>query len=163
VGLPYFSLEFVEGGTLAHKLAGGPLPPGPAAALVEALARAVHFAHQRGIIHRDLKPANVLLTTDGTPKITDLGLSKRGEGGAVLGTPNEMAPEQAGGEGRRVGPAADVYALGAILYECLTGRPPFVAATPLDTILQIISQDPVPPSQLRPDVPRDLETACLKC
>jgi hypothetical protein len=170
-GLPYFSLELVEGGSLAEKLADTPLQPRPAAALVEKVARAIHAAHQHGIIHRDLKPANVLLTDDGAPKITDFGLAKQvevgGSGltatGAILGTPGYMAPEQAGADGKRVGPAADVYALGAILYECLTGRPPFAAATPLDTILRLVSEEPVAPSQLRPDVPRDLETICLKC
>src|SRR6185503_7617258 len=117
-----------------------------AAQLVETLARAVHAAHQQGIVHRDLKPANVLLTEDGQPKITDFGLAKRVERGAgltqtgnILGTPAYMAPEQASGEGKRVGPAADVYALGAVLYECLTGRSPFLASTPLDTLLQVIS------------------------
>jgi hypothetical protein len=169
-GLPFLSLEFVEGGSLADKLAGTPLPPGPAAALVEPLARAMHAAHEHGIVHRDLKPANVLLSAAGVPKITDFGLAKRvevGTGltatGAVLGTPEYMAPEQARGEGKRVGPAADVYALGAILYECLTGRPPFHGPTPVDTLLQVISEEAVPPSRLQPKVPRDLETICLKC
>jgi WD40 repeat protein/tRNA A-37 threonylcarbamoyl transferase component Bud32 len=174
-GLPYFSLEYVEGGTLADRLAAGPEQPGEAARLVEALARAVHAAHERGIIHRDLKPANVLLQADGggagpgTPKVTDFGLAKRlerGSGltatGAILGTPSYMAPEQAEGK-RAIGPAADVYSLGAILYECLTGRPPFRAPTPLDTVMQVVSQEPVPPSRLQPKVPRDLETICLKC
>src|SRR5262249_62275172 len=129
-----------------------PLPDREAAALVETLARAVHFAHERGVVHRDLKPANVLLAADGTPKITDFGLAKRLDvesgntrSGDILGTPSYMAPEQAAGKTKEVGPAADVYALGAILYECLTGRPPFKAATPLDTLLQVLSQEPLPP------------------
>ena len=169
-GHPYFSLEFVEGGSLAQKLDGTPLPPRKAAGLVETLARAMHAAHQAGIVHRDLKPANVLLTADGMPKITDFGLAKKLDdaagptaSNAIMGTPSYMAPEQAGGDSKAVGPAADVYALGAILYELLTGRPPFRAETPLDTILQVVTVDPVPPRQLQPKAPRDLETICLKC
>jgi WD40 repeat protein/Flp pilus assembly protein TadD len=135
--------------------------------LVEILSRAVQAAHERGIIHRDLKPGNVLLGADGTPKVADFGLAKRVEGAsgasasAAVGTPSYMAPEQA--QGTRVGPAADVYALGAILYELLTGRPPFKGETPYDTVLQVISDEPVLPSLLQPKTPRDLETICLKC
>jgi WD40 repeat protein len=169
-GLPYFSLEFCPGGSLDQKLAGTPQPPDQAAALAETLARAVQAAHAKGIVHRDLKPANVLLADDGTPKITDFGIAKRLDSaagrtatGAILGTPSYMAPEQAGGDAKAVGPAADVYALGAILYELLTGRPPFLAATPLDTLLQVVSDDPVPPTRLNPQTPRDLETIALKC
>jgi serine/threonine-protein kinase len=166
---PYCVLEFVEGGTLAQRLRDGPLAPEEAARLVEKIARAVHFAHGRGIIHRDLKPANVLLTADGEPKVTDFGLAKRLDGpptqtrtGAVLGTPPYMAPEQA--EGRReVGAATDVYGLGAILYELLTGRPPFQDVTSLDTLLRVLSEEPAPLRRLRRAVPRDLETICLKC
>src|SRR5262249_55214971 len=160
----YFSLEYCGGGSLAAKLDGTPLPSLQAAPLVETLARAMHVAHQQGIIHRDLKPANVLLTTDGTPKITDFGLAKKLDdaagptaSGPIVGTPSYRAPEQAGGQGKGVGPAADVYALGAILYELLPGRPPFRAATPLDTVFQVLSDEPVPPSRLQPQVPRDLE------
>jgi serine/threonine-protein kinase len=170
-GLPFFSLEYADGGSLGQRLGGKPIAPGPAAQLVVTLARAVHAAHQQGVLHRDLKPANVLLTADGSPKIADFGLAKWLEepseqtpAGAVLGTPNYMAPEQAAGDERRpVGLAADVYALGAILYELLTGRPPFNAATPLDTIMQVVSEEPVPPRHLQPGVPRDLDTICLKC
>jgi eukaryotic-like serine/threonine-protein kinase len=168
-GQPYFSLEFCEGGSLAQKLTGSPLPPMRAAELVELLARAMDTAHRAGVVHRDLKPANILLTVDGTPKVTDFGLAKRLDAGGntasgtVMGTPSYMAPEQAGGKGKTVGPAADVYALGAILYELLTGRPPFRAATPLETILQVVTDDPAPPRQLNAGVPRDLEAICLKC
>jgi WD40 repeat protein/tRNA A-37 threonylcarbamoyl transferase component Bud32 len=168
-GKPYFSLEFCGGGSLEKKLNGTPLPAREAAALVETLARAMQAAHEQHVIHRDLKPANVLLAEDGTPKITDFGLAKKLDeagqtaSGAVMGTPSYMAPEQAGGKTGVIGPACDVYALGAILYECLTGRPPFKAATPLDTILQVVSDEPVPPAQLQSKLPRDLETICLKC
>ena len=167
---PYFTMELVEGGSLARRLAGAPLPASKAAALVAAVAEAIQVAHQRGIIHRDLTPANVLLTADGTPKVTDFGLAKRLEGGGGLtlsgvpvGTPSYMAPEQARGDKEAIRPAADVYALGAILYELLTGRPPFRAATAAETLQQVISQEPAPPSRLNDKVPRDLDTICLKC
>jgi serine/threonine-protein kinase len=178
-GSPFFSLEFVAGGSLDRHLAGTPQQPLDAARLVETLARAMQHAHEKGIVHRDLKPANVLLTGEGAPdtvlrtavpKITDFGLAKKLDQsagptatGAILGTPSYMAPEQAGGKPREVGPAADIYALGAILYECLTGRPPFKAATSFDTLLQVLSDEPLRPSLLQPKLPRDLETVCLKC
>jgi serine/threonine protein kinase len=169
-GQPFFSLEFVDGGSLDQKLKGTPIPPLRAAELAEMLARAVHAAHLCGVVHRDLKPANVLMAGDGTLKVTDFGLAKRPDAsgpqttsGAIMGTPSYMAPEQAAGKTKEIGPAADVYALGAILYELLTGRPPFKAVTPLDTVLQVISEEPVPPSRLQPNVPRDVETICLKC
>jgi serine/threonine-protein kinase len=169
-GLPYFALEFCPGGSLADRLDGTPLPPAEAARLVQQLARAVHAAHERGIIHRDLKPGNVLLTEAGAPKVTDFGLAKRVEAGAtltrtgaILGTPSYMPPEQARGDHRAVGPAADVYALGAVLYELLGGRPPFRGGTAADTLLQVLELEPVPPRRLQPGVPPDLETVCLKC
>jgi predicted Ser/Thr protein kinase len=175
-GLPYFTMELLDGGSLAQQLATALLAPRAAAELVESLAQAVQFAHERGIVHRDLKPSNVLLTRDGVAKIGDFGLAKlvepdlehvqpgcRTETGALLGTPGYMAPEQAAGHSKEIGPAADVYALGAILYECLTGRPPFRAATVLETLDQVRNQEPVPPGRLQPGVPRDLQTICLKC
>jgi serine/threonine protein kinase len=195
-GRPYLALEFVNGGSLAQRLSGGPLPAREAAHIARELAQAADYAHQRGIIHRDLKPANILLqgsshgstriSTDQKPedahssirvhpcssvaKISDFGLAKRLDAetgptrtGTVLGTPNYMAPEQAEGRTRDIGPATDVYALGAILYEMLTGRPPFQAATLLATLEQVRCQEPLPPTSLRRDLPRDLETICLKC
>ncbi|MCI0680991.1 MAG: protein kinase [Gemmataceae bacterium] len=185
-GQPYFSLEFVEGGSLADRLKGAPQPPRPSAELVERLARAMHAAHQLGIIHRDLKPANVLLLDAppgsdtglgvgvfGIPKITDFGLAKnldanldaqeQTQTGAVMGTPSYMAPEQAASQKDRLGPPTDVYALGAILYELLTGRPPFRGASVWETIRQVQHQEPVRPRLLQPQVPLDVETICLKC
>jgi tRNA A-37 threonylcarbamoyl transferase component Bud32 len=168
-GQPYFSLEYCPGGTLANRLRGTPWEPAKAAELMRTLARAVHAAHEANVVHRDLKPANVLLGADGQPKIGDFGLAKKldeqsqTQTGAVVGTPSYMAPEQAGGKGKQVGLAADIYALGAILYELLTGRPPFKAPSPLDTVLQVLSEDPVAVRRLQPQVPRDLETICLKC
>jgi serine/threonine-protein kinase len=170
-GQAWLALEYVAGGTLQGPLRGQPFAPERAAEMVETLARAVHTAHLRGIVHRDLKPSNVLLTADGTPKITDFGLAKLLAGGpdltasgAVLGTPGYMAPEQAGGDRKAVGPATDVYALGAILYALLTGRPPFQEASPLETILKVASgAEPVPLSEVRPGTPRDLVTICHRC
>src|SRR5262245_21581896 len=169
-GRPYFTMEYVEGGSLAQKLPGTPQPAGQAATLVATVAEAIRVAHQSGIVHRDLKPANILLTADGTPKVTDFGLARRLESGGALtvtgvpvGTPSYMAPEQAQGQRNAIGPAADVYALGAILYELLTGRPAFRAETAAATLQQVVAEDPVPPSRLNPQVPRDLETICLKC
>ncbi|HKB36808.1 MAG TPA: serine/threonine-protein kinase, partial [Gemmataceae bacterium] len=168
-GYPYFTLEYVAGGSLAAQLREAPLTPHEAAAVVESLARGVHHAHQQGIIHRDLKPANVLLANL-VPKIADFGLAKRLEAnsglthtGAIVGTPSYMAPEQARGEGKEAGPLADVWALGAILYECLTARPPFKGATVPETLHQVLHEEPVPPTRFQRTVPRDLETICLRC
>ena len=167
---PYFTMEFVEGGSLAQKLAGTPQPARQAAAMVETLARAMQVAHENGIVHRDLKPGNILLSADGSPKITDFGLAKRLEddagltqSGAVLGTPSYMAPEQAQGDPSKIGCAVDVYALGSILYEMLTGRPPFRGETSLHTMMQVQNDEPVPPARLNPKVPLDVQTICLKC
>jgi WD40 repeat protein len=185
--VPFFSLEYVDGGTLAQRLDGTPQQPRDAARLVECLAHAMHLAHQKGIIHRDLNPGNILLANedrdvpdqsasppppplaDCTPKIADFGLAKHVEGGsgltqtgAILGTPSYMSPEQAGGK-KDVGIATDIYALGAILYEMLTGRPPFRAPTHVETVMQVIGDEPVSPTRLQPSCPRDLETICLKC
>jgi serine/threonine protein kinase len=169
-GCPYLALEFVNGGSLAQQLNGAPAPPRRAAQLLLDLARAVQHAHEQGIVHRDLKPANVLLTEAGVAKITDFGLAKlldveqgHTHSGAVLGSPSYMAPEQAEGKVRAIGPATDVYSLGAILYELLTGRPPFLGASLMETLDQVRTHDPAPPQVLQPKVPADLATICLKC
>jgi tetratricopeptide (TPR) repeat protein/tRNA A-37 threonylcarbamoyl transferase component Bud32 len=190
-GCPYIAMEFVEGGTLHDLLDGRPAAPRAAAELVETLARAMHAAHLRGIVHRDLKPANILMRrSDGpdsasrggpvwgsgievarfTPKVTDFGLAKHlaeGKGqtatGVIMGTPSYMAPEQARGRVREIGPPTDVYSLGAILFEVLTGRPPFEGQSGVDTLNRVVTEEPPAPSRLRPKVPRDLETICLKC
>ncbi len=175
-GHHYFTMAFIEGESLAHSLTGGLLPPRPAAELTRKIAKAVAYAHTEGVIHRDLKPANILMDKSAEPRLTDFGLAKRVHGapgafatggltatGQILGTPSYMAPEQASGKKGAVGPPADVYSLGAILYCLLTGRPPFQADNPFDTLLQVVNQDPVPPRQLNAKVPRDLETICLTC
>jgi len=169
-GCLYLSLEYVSGGSLDRRLADRPLPPAEAARLVEELAGAVQAAHDAGIIHRDLKPANILLDPDGTPKVTDFGLAKQRDEthrltvtGTIAGTPSYMAPEQVLAEPERIGPATDVYGLGGILYECLTGRPPFAAPTTLETMRQVAYDEVVSVRRLQAGVPRDLETICLKC
>lgn len=169
-GYPYFTMEFMGGGTLVAGKRSEPHEPGKAATIARTLADAVEHAHQAGIIHRDLKPGNILLDEDGTPKISDFGIARSDSGdlgltiaGARLGTPSYMAPEQVEGRAKDVGPATDVYALGAILYEMLTGRPPFLGDSPTETDRQVVAADPVAPSRLNPKVPRDLETICLTC
>ncbi len=169
-GQHYFSMGFVEGQGLSGLLAAGPLPPRQAAELMVKVAEAIEYAHWRGVIHRDLKPANILLDRAGHPRVTDFGLAKKLEGdsgltgsGQIMGTPSYMPPEQAGGKRGDVGPKADVYALGATLYALVTGRPPFQASTAMDTVLQVIGDEPVPPRRLNASIPRDLETVCLKC
>jgi eukaryotic-like serine/threonine-protein kinase len=167
---PFLALELLDGGSLADRLAHTPQPGRSSAELLVTLARAIHAAHQAGIVHRDLKPSNVLFTSNGIPKISDFGLAKQLEShsvetqsGLIMGSPSYMAPEQARGHTKNVGPPADVYSLGAIFYEMLTGRPPFKGETPMETVRQVTDTDPVPPSRLVPRLPRDLETICLKC
>jgi eukaryotic-like serine/threonine-protein kinase len=169
-GQHYFSMGYVEGQSLADRLAGGVLPPREAAELIRRVAVAVQYAHERGVIHRDLKPANILLDRSGNPRVTDFGLAKKVAGdsgltgsGQIMGTPSYMPPEQAGGKRGEVGPAADVYSLGATLYALAAGRPPFQAATAMDTVIQVLSDEPAPPRRLNASIPCDLETICLKC
>jgi WD40 repeat protein/tRNA A-37 threonylcarbamoyl transferase component Bud32 len=169
-GQHYFSMKLIEGRSLSHDLAHYHRHHKAAAFLVARVARAVHFAHERGILHRDLKPGNILLDARKQPHVTDFGLAKRldvsdslSPEGAVIGTAGYMAPEQAAARDRRLTPAADVYSLGAILYKLLTGRPPFQAATVVETLWQVLEREPPPPRQLNPAVPRDLETICLRC
>jgi serine/threonine protein kinase len=171
-GCPYFALDCLTGGSLARRLKekGGSLPAREGAALVEKLARAVQQAHEKGFVHRDLKPGNVLFTVEGEPKVTDFGLAKDLEAddalsrtGHLLGTPAYMAPEQAAGKVRAVSAATDVWALGVLLYECLTGRVPFRGATSHETLALVLHDEPTPPRRLVSSLPRDLETICLRC
>jgi serine/threonine-protein kinase len=179
-GLPFFTMKYVRGTTLGERLAEGPLTGREAAELLAPVARAIASAHQQGVLHRDLKPSNVLIDAEGRPYVSDFGLAKRllsesaddsrtwglaphTQTGAILGTPGYMSPEQAAGSRGRLGVATDVYSLGAILYAMLTGRPPFQAASPVDTVLMVLEQDPIPPQALNPRVDRDLEMVALKC
>jgi serine/threonine-protein kinase len=174
-GCPYFSMKLVEGQSLSHQIklekqAPWGHDPDAAAQLTATLARAVHFAHEQGFLHCDLKPSNILLERDGRPFVTDFGLAKRASedsslsiSGAILGTPSYMAPEQASGSRKGLSPATDVYGLGAILYELLTGSPPFRNDTVMETVVEVLERDPLPPRELRPEIPKELETICLKC
>lgn len=167
---PYFVMEYVDGGPLSGVIAGEPQSPSYAATLMSKLAEAIEFSHSKNVLHRDLKPGNVILTREGEPKVADFGLAKFLDGdsgstktGDILGTPSYMSPEQAGGVVKNIGAPSDIYSLGAILYELLTGRPPFRTPDPMQTVLMVICDDPVPPRKLQPTVPKDLETICLKC
>jgi len=169
-GQPYFTMKFVEGTTLAKLLAEGPMSPRDSAALLGPVCRAVQFAHARGVLHRDLKPSNILIDEEGRPHVSDFGLAKRVQAdsgltisGAILGTPSYMAPEQAAGNRGKLGPSSDVYSLGTILYQMLTGRPPFQAASPVDTVLLVLEQEPLPPRLINPRADRELEMIALKC
>ena len=169
-GRPFFSMKYVEGETLQQMLQDGPLPPRYTARVLAAVARAVHYAHERGVLHRDLKPSNILIDRDGNPHVTDFGLARRTtdaasltKSGAVLGTPAYMAPEQAAGNRGDVGPSSDVYGIGTILYQALTGRPPFQAASPVDVVLMVLEQEPLPPRILNPKAERDLSMVALRC
>jgi eukaryotic-like serine/threonine-protein kinase len=169
-GQPYFVMKYIEGSTLARRLAEGPMPPRETADLLMPVCQAIQSAHERGILHRDIKPSNILLDREGRPHVTDFGLAKQvaanlelTRSGAVLGTPSYMAPEQAAGNRGQIGPASDVYSLGTVLYQMLTGRPPFQAATPVDTVLLLLEQDPLPPRLLNPRADPDLEMIALHC
>lgn len=169
-GRAYYSMEYIDGPSLAKKTADGPMPGREAARCLAIIARALHHAHRNGILHRDLKPSNILLDREGLPHVTDFGLAKKLDAesgqtrtGSVMGTPSYMPPEQAAGRVRDLGPRSDVYSLGAVLYETLTGRPPFRAETALDTLLQVLERQAAPPRLLNAKVDRDLETICMKC
>ncbi len=165
----YYSMDFIDGQSLAQRLGNGPLPGRDAARFMVTIAKAIHHANEQGILHRDIKPGNILIDRSDEPHVTDFGLAKHLTGdrgqtrtGAVMGTPSYMAPEQARGE-KDLTPATDVYGLGALLYELVTGRPPFRGETALDTLKQVLEHEPVPPRLLNPRIDRDLETICMKC
>lgn len=169
-GQHFFSMSYVQGASLADRLKDGPVAPREATQITMKVAEAIAYAHRHNVIHRDLKPANILIDSDGQPKVTDFGLAKKTEvandltaSGQVLGTPSYMPPEQALGQSEGVGPSADIYSLGAILYALLTGRAPFQSDNVIDTLRQVIEQDPVPPRRLNSVIHPDLETICLKC
>ncbi len=169
-GVLFFSMKLVDGGNLAQQRSSYSRDPQATARLIATLARALHYAHGKGFFHCDLKPSNILIDHDGQPQITDFGLARRATEdssltatGAILGTPSYMAPEQASGHRKLIGAATDVYGLGAILYELLCGRPPFHTPSMMETVVQVLERDPVPPHEIVPDVPRELETICLKC
>jgi serine/threonine protein kinase len=173
-GRPYFSMQLIDGKTLADKINSSPLPQRRAARIVSTVARAIAFAHREGVLHRDIKPSNILLTKEGTPMVTDFGLAKQASShdsaiaeltrsGMLVGTPSYMSPEQASGRRAIVGPASDVYSLGCVLYFALTGRGPFVGDSPVDVVMQVIEQEPTPPRALRPSLDRDLEMIVIRC
>lgn len=169
-GQPYYTMDFIDGPSLSQRVAAGPLPGRLAARLMMTVARALNHAHTHGIIHRDVKPSNILLDAEEEPHVTDFGLAKRLGGdschtrtGAVMGTPSYMSPEQADGKTKELGPPCDIYGIGAVLYELITGRPPFRSDTPVDTIMHVLEREPAPPRLLNPKIDRDLETICLKC
>ncbi|MDP6447675.1 MAG: serine/threonine-protein kinase, partial [Pirellulaceae bacterium] len=168
--LPFFSMDLIDGRTLAALARENPLTPRRAAFYVRTIARAAHAAHDKGILHRDLKPSNILLADDETPKVTDFGVAKirhqedsKTRTGDLLGTASYMAPEQAVGRTADITAATDVYGLGAIFYELITGRPPFRGGTSWETISQLVEHDPTPIALLRPGTPRDIETIVAKC
>jgi eukaryotic-like serine/threonine-protein kinase len=169
-GQPFFTMKYVAGTTLSQRLAEGPMPPRDAAAILAPICRAIHYAHERGVLHRDLKPSNILIDEEGRPHVSDFGLAKRVEdeehltlSGAVLGTPAYMSPEQAAGKRGNLSPASDVYSLGTVLYQMLTGHPPFQAASPIETVLLVLEQEPLPPRLANPRADRELEMIALKC
>ncbi len=169
-GRLFFSMQYVPGQTMAHMLERGPMQPRTAARLLSGVCQAVHYAHQNGVLHRDLKPSNILIDEQGDPHVADFGLARRvadaqtiTKTGAVLGTPTYMAPEQAAGNRGQVGPTSDVYSIGSVLYHALTGRPPFQAASPVDVVLQLLEQEPLPPRLLNPQADRDLSMVALRC
>ena len=169
-GMPFYCMKLIEGQTLSQRLLSGPLPTRRAAATLSKVCDAIQYAHRQGVLHRDIKPSNILVDEDGEPFVVDFGLAKREsdagditKSGAVLGTPSYMSPEQAAGARSQVGFGSDVYSLGAVLYHMVTGRPPFLGETPVDTVLMVIEQDPINPRALNPRIHRDLEGIVMRC